>query len=453
MGRRPKITEPKRRVKRKKLKKNLLNLEGLVDLLPEDMVYFRKIDDVVRNISDYYNFKEIKLPYIENNLIFEHSLGKDSHIFQNIYNLKLYKEELSLRPDLVSGIVRSYIQNRMNWSQPVKIFTNGPVFRYLKKEKKHQQLWQFCLNVLGNNHPIYDVLIIKSLYNSLIDLKIKDLVLEININGCDACYPAWNDIIKKYFSSHQKNLCSNCRNLSKNDIRKFLCCDKETCKEIGVEAPKMLDNLCQKCCKHFMAVMDYLESIKLPFNINHQLVSEFDYYTRTLFRIIEPKKNLLLAEGGRYDYLIEVLGGKSLSGMSGSLNVDKILNILRIKEKEKDKIKDKNDLKKDKKKSLVEKNRVFLILLGDLAKKKGMVLLESLKGTGILISESFGHESFKNQLGQAENKNIPIIVIIGQKEVADNTVIVKNRISGSQEVIPFEKLAENLKKRIKGVKM
>ncbi len=447
MGRKPKIVEPKRRIRRKRLKKNLLSLEGLFDILSDDIIYLKKIDNVVRNIANYYDFKEIRLPLIENSSLFYHSLGKDSSILKDeVYKFKILNEEFSLRPELISGIVRSYIQNKMNWSYPIKVFTEGPVFRHrLKKEKKHIQSWQYNFNILGDNNPIYDSLIIKLFYNSLIDLKINDLILEVNASGCDDCRPDWNDKIKRYFSSGQKQTCSNCRKLPKNEVYIILCCDNESCKEIGGEAPKILDSLCSNCCKHFMTVMEYLESVQIPFDINNRLISEFNYYNQTLFRIIDSKKGFCLAEGGRHNHLIEVLGGKSKSGMSGSLNVDEILKILKNK--------DKDNLKKKKNIPLIEKNRVFLILLGDLAKKRGIVLIESLRNSNISISESFGNDSLKNQILQAESRNIPILVIIGQKEVADDTAIIKDRKSGSQEIVPFGKLLENLKKRIKNVRI
>jgi histidyl-tRNA synthetase len=445
MGRKPKILEPKRKVRRKKLKKNLLSLEGLFDILPDDMVYLKKIDSVIRNIANYYDFREIRLPIIENSSVFDYSFGKNSSILKNeIYKFKMFGEELSLRPDFVSGIVRSYIQNKINWGFPVKIFTEGPIFRHkLKKEKKHIQSWQYSFNILGDNNPIYDSLIIQALYNCLTDLKINDLILEVNANGCDTCRPNWNIIIGRYFSSKQKRTCSNCKKLPKNEVYKILCCENGDCKEISEQAPKILDNLCSNCCKHFMVVMEYLESIQLPFNISNRLISPFEYYNQTLFRIIDSKKGLCLAEGGRHNHLIEVLGGKSKSGMSGSLNIDEILRIM----KSKDNSKKKKDI------PLIDKNRVFLVLLGELAKKKGLILLESLRKSGISVSESFGNDSLKNQILQAENRDIPLLVIIGQKEIADNTAIVKDRKMGFQEIIPFEKLSENLKKRIKSVKM
>lgn len=440
MGRRPKEPVVKRKIKRPKLKKFVSGPAGMPDVLSSEIFFRRKVIKVVQEVADYYGFNRIELPVIEKTEIFSYGIGQGTDIVkEKIIDFKTPEGQLALRPDFTPAMMRSYIENKMSaWGKPVKLFTCGPLFRREKPEsEKDNQFWQCNFEVIGDNDPIYDALSIQVLRNALFDLKINNLSVEVNTVGCDGCRMSWLTKFKEDLSSKKQKMCKDCKKKYKVNPLWVLECQNEECQEITQDAPKMIDYLCASCRRHFMALLEYLESAEIPFNINNRLVKSLDYYTRTIFQIKEVDKDISLAEGGRYDYLADTLGSRSTSGVGGAINIDKLSEILESK---------------DKKGLEQKKNKVFLVLLGDLAKKKGLSVLESLRKSGVSIAESFGRGSLNDQFKQAEKQGILLMIIIGQKEAVDGTAILRDIKSGAQETIVLENLTKELKKKLKSIK-
>lgn len=437
MGRRPKEL-PKPKVKRIKLKKPLQAPKGMVDLLPEEDLYRRKIFKVVQEIADFYGFGRIETPLLEETTLFLHGTGPSSEIVQKqMYNLKTPGgDELSLRPEYTPNIVRAYLENGLfNWPKPVKLFSWGPVCRYEQPQRgRYREFWQFNFEILGEGDAIYDSMIIQIFFNIFSELKIKDLIIELNTLGCDYCRPLWSKDLKTYFRSRAKHLCSDCQRRLKINPLRILDCKNENCQVFKEKAPKMINYLCPACRNHFKQLMEYLEELGLPYEINHYLVRGLDYYNRTVFEIREVEDNLALAGGGRYDYLVEMLGGKPTPGVGGAGGVERLVEIMK-----------KRNLPPEK----LPEPKVLLALIGEAAKKKGLKLLEILRKAKIETAESFGRESLKAQMRYADKLNVPFVLILGQKEAFDETVIIRDMKSGLQEVIRWEKIVEELKKRLK----
>lgn len=437
MGRRPKNLIVKK-VRRQKLKKILQAPKGMPDILPEEDVYRRKIFKTVQELADYYGFGRIGTPLLEESQVFLHGTGPTSEIVQKqMFNLKTPGgDKLSLRPEFTPNIIRSYLENGMfNLSKPVKLFSYGPLFRYEQPQRgRYRQFWQYDFEIIGDGDPIYDALTIQIFYNSFVNLKIKDLLIEVNTIGCDNCRPIWHKQLKNYFHSKLKKLCPDCQRRYKINPLRILDCKNETCQPFKEKAPKILDYLCRECHNHFKSLLEYLEELKLPYNINNSLVRGLDYYTKTVFEIRETKDNLALCGGGRYDYLAEVLGGKSTPAVGGAAGVERLVEILKAKQPNAEP---------------AFKPKVFLIIIGDLAKKRGLSVLEMLRKANIPTAESFGRDSIKAQLRQADRMGTPFALILGQKEALDDTIIIKDMKAGMQEVINLEKVSVELEKRFK----
>lgn len=437
MGRRPK-EPPKPKVKRIKLKSPLQAPKGMVDILPEENLYRRKISKIVQEVADFYGFGTIETPILEETTLFLHGSGPTSEIVQKqMYNLRTRGgDQLSLRPEYTPNIIRAYLENGLfNWPKPVKLFSWGPVFRYEQPQRgRYRQFWQFNFEILGEGDAIYDAMIIQIFYNIFNDLKIKDLIIEINTLGCDNCRPFWVKELKNYFRARRKHLCSDCQRRLKLNPLRILDCKNENCQVFKEKAPKMINYLCIQCRNHFKQVMEYLEEISLPYEINHHLVRGLDYYNRTVFEIRETQDNLALASGGRYDYLVEMLGGKSTPGVGGAGGVERLVELMK-----------KRGLPPEK----LAEPKILLALIGEPAKRKGLKLLETLRKAKINVAESFGRESLKAQMRYADKLKVSFVLIIGQKEAFDDTVIIRDMNSGLQEVVRLERIVEELKKRLK----
>ncbi len=435
MGRRPKAPEPKKK-KRKKVKNIISSPKGMADILPVDDFYRRKIIKVVENLADSFDFKKIELPIAEETEIFEHGTGQTTEIVQKqMFNFKTPgRDNLTLRPEFTPGLIRSYIQNGMsNKPKPVKLFTYGPLFRYESPQRgRFRQFWQCDFEIIGEKDPIYDALIIKISMALFNDLKIRDLVAKVNTLGCDNCRNGWKKKLKTFYSGKQKKLCSDCQRRYKDNILRILDCKKEGCREISENAPKMIDNLCSICRKHFMAVLEFLEELNIPFEIDNHLVRGLDYYTRTVFEITKKDDDLAMCGGGRYDYLVEILGGQPTPAVGVGIGMERIVGIMKSQGIGKP----------------AKENKAFLVLLGDLAKRKGIGLLGEFRKNGIHIAEAFGKDSLRAQLKVADNMGIDNVVILGQKEANEGTVILRNMKSGAQETVAIDKMIGELKKRL-----
>ncbi|MBA7715139.1 Histidine--tRNA ligase [subsurface metagenome] len=263
-------------------------------------------------------------------------------------------------------------------------------------------------------------------------MNLRKLTLQLNSIGCKKCRPNYVASLKSYYAGHAKELCPECKTRLKRNPLRLLDCKQPSCQQLADSAPKSVDYLCPECAEHFKQLKRYLELLKLPFAVNHHLVRGLDYYTRTVFEI-QPDDGgaqSTLAGGGRYDDLIEELGGKPTPAIGFAAGMERI--ILNLK-KQKVAI------------PPLPKPRVFIAYLGDEAKDTATRLASSLRGVGVGVIEALGDKSLKAQLRQANNLNARYAVIIGEEEVKNNTVILRDMASAEQKTIPISKLPKLLK--------
>jgi histidyl-tRNA synthetase len=414
------------------------SVTGMHDILPEDYFFFKKIEKQVEEIALFYGFERIETPILEFAELFFHTVGQSSDIVQKeMFLLKTKGDDLlALRPEGTAPVVRAYFQHSMqNLLQPVKLWYFGPFFRYEKPQLgRYRQFWQFGFEILGEKSPALDAQIIQIFFDLFSSLKIKNLVLKINSIGDKCCRPYYKKALVSYLKSRVHLLCPDCKRRIKENPLRVLDCKEEKCQQVISSAPQILDYLCENCKAHFKLVLEYLEELGLPYFLDPKLVRGLDYYTKTVFEIFQEGKEEIgaLAGGGRYDGLGKILAKKELPAVGGAGGVERIVSLLREKTSFEEK-----------------KPKVFLAQLGEKARKKALKLFEEFRKAKILVRESVGKDSLKAQLRHAERLGVKYVLILGEREVLEGTIILKDMSSGQQTKIKLEKIISEIKKRLK----
>lgn len=421
----------------------LQTLRGMRDILPQDQPYWQQIRRVSERAAADFGYQRIDIPLLEYSNLFARSVGEGTDIVEKeMYSFQTRGgDKVSLRPEFTAGIARAYIQNGMNiLSKPVKLYYIGPCYRYERPQAgRFRELFQFGCEAFGEQDAIMDIQMIQMVWRILYLLGIKNTKVRVNSIGCPACRKNYRNLLIRYFESKKQKFCFDCkRRLEANPLR-ILDCKEDKCVQVAASAPQSFDHLCDECRTHFKEVLEYLEELEIPFELDPGLVRGLDYYTKTVFEIYsagqeEDAKKNALGGGGRYDGLVKMLGGESVPAVGFAIGMDRIAA----------------EMKKLGARTYREpKPRVFLAQLGNFAKRKSLKLFESLERSGILVAESFGRGSLKSQLKVADRLGVDITLILGQKEAIDGTVIVKDMASGNQEIVDAGRVADEMKKRLK----
>lgn len=415
---------------------------GMHDILPDDQKYYNKIYDVVSGVASFYGFGKIDTPMVEQEELFSKGVGDSTEIVQKqMYTLKTRGgDSLVLRPEWTAPIARSYLENGMgSLPQPVKLWYFGPCFRYERpQEGRFRQFWQFGFEVIGEKSAIMDAQTIQIFYNILKELKLEDLIVQVNSMGDSQCRPYYKKLFSGYLKSRESSLCQNCKKRVKENVLRVLDCKEEKCQPIKADAPQILDHLCDECHAHFKEVLEFLDEAEIPYNLNHALVRGLDYYTKTVFEIFfagkEGKLSLALGGGGRYDRLIKIIGGKDTPAVGGAFGIERIVSLMK---------QEKIELKEE------QEVQVFLAQLGDLAKRKSLKILEDFRKAKIRIAESFGRDSLKAQLNRADRIGAKYTLILGQKESLEGVIIMRDMSSGKQNIVKIEDIVKEVRQSLK----
>jgi histidyl-tRNA synthetase len=414
---------------------------GMRDILPEEQLYWEKVKQVIKNLARAYGFERLDTPILEDANLFIKGTGFYTDIVEKeMYNLRTKGgDKLSLRPEFTPAVIRAYLENGLSsWPHPVKLYALGPIFRYERPQKgRYRQSMQANFEIIGEKDPVLDVQLIQLFFAISKELSLKNLIVQINSIGCSRCRPIYRKKLVAFYRKRKKELCSTCqKRLQQNPLR-LLDCKESKCLQFAQEAPQIIDNLCEDCHNHFKDVLEFLDELAIPYILNPHLVRGLDYYTKTVFEIWpeeEESRQISLAGGGRYDDLIKLLGGKETPAVGFAMGLDRIVDLMKIR-----KIK------------IASGTRplIFLIQLGDLAKKKSLKLFEELRRAGLEIASSFSRNTIEAQLRKANKLKARLALILGQKEVLDETIIIKDMLSGVQETVPLTKVIKELKKRLK----
>jgi len=424
---------------------------GMRDILPEDQIYWEKAKQVIKNLARSYGFERLDTPILEEADLFIKGTGLYTDIIEKeMYNLRTKGgDRLSLRPEFTPAVMRAYLENGLsNWPQPVKLYTLGPIFRYERPQKgRYRQSEQANFEIIGKQDPVLDAQLIQLIFSISKELSLKNLTVQINSIGCSNCRPIYRKKLVSFYRSKKKQLCSNCQKRSSQNPLRLLDCKENKCQRLAQEAPQIIDQLCNDCHNHFKNVLEFLDELALPYILNPYLVRGLDYYTKTVFEIwpedeegqpaegkARQKRQISLAGGGRYDNLIKLLGGKDTPAVGFAMGLDRIVDLLKAR---------------DIKISPRTRPMIFLIQLGDLAKKKSLKLFEELRKSGLETASSFSRDTIKAQLKTADKLKVRLALILGQKEVLDETVIIKDMASGIQETVPLAEVIKEIKKRLR----
>jgi len=410
------------------------NPKGMPDILPEDWEYFQKIFEVTKEIADFYQFQRIETPILEDEELFVRGIG----IATDIVHKEMFSfrtkggDKVALRPEGTAPVVRAYFQHGFQeLPQPVKLWYFGPFFRYERPQAGRQrQFWQFGFEILGEGDPALDVQVIQIFLKIFEELKIENLILKINSIGDSFCRPYYKKALVSFFRSKISGMCQDCKRRFKENPLRILDCKEEKCRQIISRAPQILDYLCENCKDHFKKVLETLEYLKIPFQLDPFLVRGLDYYTRTVFEIETKEEIGAIAGGGRYDLLGKLIGKKELPAVGGAGGIERIVEVMK------------------REKILPQRKRVpkiFLAQIGDLAKKEALRLIEEFRKNKIQVLESVGKDSLKAQLRFAEKFKIRYVLILGQKEALEKKIILKDMETGKQTLIPLSRLIQKIK--------
>lgn len=415
-------------------------LRGMKDILPEVQDYWNWVEKEAERLAKDYGYDKIETPILEETTLFTRAVGENTDIVEKEMFSFIDKggENVSLRPENTTGIARAYTEHGMiNLPQPVRLYYWGSFFRYDRPQAgRFREFHQFGFEVLGDSNPIIDtqLIVICSSFFKTLGLPI---VIQINSVGCRNCRKEYEQLLVDYLNPRKKFLCEDCkRRLVKNPLR-ILDCKKEECRELILDAPQFIDHLDEECKEHFVKVLEYLDGAEIAYNLNPFLVRGLDYYTKTVFEIWPEEKTTdsqaALGGGGRYDYLVELLGGRPTPACGYAAGIERIITYLKEKEIVL---------------PLQEKPDIFVAQLGESAKKKALRLLEDLRQAGFKVASNFSKDGLKNQLSHASKLGVKFSLILGQKEILDKTILIRDMESGSQEVIDFNKILPELKKKL-----
>lgn len=432
-----KTTSP---TKTKSKNKDFSSPKGMRDIIGEDYYKFQGFFEKAQEVAVYYGFKPIETPMLENEEVFARGVGEGTDIVdKEMYSLKTKGgDHLALRPEHTAGLMRAYIEHGMQtMPQPVMFYKYGPNFRHDNPQRgRYRQFWQFDMDSLGSEKSIMDALIIKVGMSILEEAGAENLSININSIGDKECRGAYIKELTNYYKKHLNSLPSvDKERLKTNPLRILDSKDPKT-QEINENAPDSISFLCPSCKKHFKEVLEYLEEMDIPYNINKNLVRGLSYYTRTVFEVIEENGGedgnpLTIAGGGRYDYLAKQLGGKKdIPAVGFSIGVDRIIEAPWYKKLSP---------------RILKKPKIYFIQLGSEAKLKSLNIIEILRKAHVPIAQSLSRDSLGSQLAIAEKLNIPYAIIFGVKEAIEDSVIVRDMSNRSQETVKLNKLLDYLK--------
>jgi histidyl-tRNA synthetase len=410
---------------------------GTTDILPAEQPYWRYVEKAIDEITGLYGYQRIDTPVFEDTSLFRRGTGEYTDIVQK----EMYTfddrggNSLTLKPEGTPAVCRAYIQHGMgNLPQPVRLYYISPIFRYDRPQAgRYRQHYQFGCEAIGDGDPALDAEVIDMAWQLFRSMGLENLSLQLNSIGCKQCRPDYLNALREYYAGYAGRLCEDCRNrLEKNPLR-LLDCKQASCQGIADNAPKNTSYLCPECRGHFVKVQKYLGLLDIPFSLNHRLVRGLDYYTRTVFEI-QPEEEggqSTIGGGGRYDDLIEELGGKPTPATGFATGIERI--IINIK-------------KRGTPMPPSPGLKVLVSYTGDEAREAGIKLAADLRQSGISAVTAPGGKSLKAQLRQANGLGVRYTVIIGEDELKAGAATLREMATARQETVPFADLAERLKR-------
>ena len=406
---------------------------GTSDVLPKDSYKWEFVEKVFRQVAKNFGYQEIITPIFEHTEVFERSVGDTTDIIQKeMYRFTDKKGRVfALRPEGTAPVMRSLIENNLCADGHItKLFYLGPMFRYDRPQSgRSRQFSQYGLECLGTSHPYYDAEVIAVYFTYLKTLGLKNYEVEINSIGCPDCAVTYNKALKDYFVHFWNDLCEDCKTRFDKNPKRLLDCKIEKCKSYHSNAPSMLKYLDDKCKKHFDDVIKYLDLLNVTYNINPNIVRGLDYYTQTAFEFINYNlgSQNALGGGGRYDGLVKQMGGKDVPGVGFAGGISRLLLSL-----------EQEQLYQGENPS----PKFYIVSLGDALTQKAIELLNFLRNNNVYAEYDLEKTNIKSQMKNADRLKAQYSIILGENEVANGVLTIKDMTSGEQTDLPLEKVNE-----------
>ncbi|MBI4201162.1 MAG: histidine--tRNA ligase [Chloroflexi bacterium] len=400
---------------------------GTVDLLPNDQKYWRYVERHAADVCRRFGYQRIDTPAFEAAELFVRGVGEQTDVVQKeTYTFPDRGEELlTLRPEGTAPVCRAYLQHGMaNLPQPVRLYYFCPIFRYERPQAgRYRQHHQFGIECIGDADPLIDTEVIQVAWTVTLELGLKDLVLVINSIGDANCRPAYHMALRTYYEGHLDRVCDDCRARYKRNPLRLLDCKQEVCQPYIRSAPHSTDHLCAPCREHWDSLQRYLKELRIPYQIDHRLVRGLDYYTRTVFEIQPPEEGgqSTIVGGGRYDGLIQQLGGRPTPGIGFGSGMERLILNLRRQEMPVPE----------------ESPRPIVVLpMGEAALAIGLDLAARLRTAGFTALLAGASKSLRSQMRYASALQARFAVVLGDREMAQGAAIVRDMDQGAQQKVP-----------------
>src|SRR6266576_182966 len=411
----------------------ITSVKGFADILPEEVGAWQRVEAVARQIFDAYHFAEIRIPIVEKTELFSRSIGETTDIVEK----EMYtfddrdRTRITLRPEGTAGVVRTYIQSEMYKVEPVrKLYYMGPMFRRERPQKgRLRQFHQIGAEALGRRDPFIDAEILLLLNDFFGAVGLTEPALQINSLGDSECRPQYREKLLAFLKAREESLCVNCRRrIDRNPLR-ALDCKEPGCIAATQDAPSILDSLCVNCQEHFATVQRLLRETNVEYTLNSRMVRGLDYYCRTTFEWTTTQlgSQSAVAAGGRYDGLVEQLGGPAIPGVGFAMGVERLTMLLKLQDT-----------------VVVRGLSLYIVWVGERARDWAFPLVHRLRQKNIAVELEGEARSLKSQMRRADKFNAKSVLIIGDDELAKGKAMLRDMASKQQEEIGLDAIDAEL---------
>ena len=422
----------------------ITSIKGFADILPEEVGAWQRVEAAARRIFDAYHFAEIRIPIVEKTELFSRSIGETTDIVEKeMYtfedrdsrsNEATDATKLTLRPEGTAGVVRAYVEAEMYKVEPVrKLYYMGPMFRRERPQKgRMRQFHQIGAEALGRSDPFIDADILLLLNDFFGAVGLTELTLQINSLGDSECRPQYREKLLAFLKAREESLCANCRRrIDRNPLR-ALDCKEPGCIAATQDAPSILDSLCVNCREHFATVQRLLRETNVEYTLNPRMVRGLDYYCRTTFEWTTRQlgSQSAVAAGGRYDGLVEQLGGPAIPGVGFALGVERLTMLLKMQNN-----------------AAVSGPSLYVVWVGEKARDWAFPLVHRLRKKNIAVEMEGEARSLKSQMRRADKFKALSVLIIGDDELAQGKAVLRDMASKRQDEISLDRIEAELTAR------
>ncbi|MCO5387053.1 histidine--tRNA ligase [Desulfosporosinus sp.] len=412
--------------------------KGTQDLLPGTIEQWQYLEETIRSVCREYGYEEIRTPMFEATELFQRGVGQTTDIVKKeMYTFQDKGDRsMTLRPEMTASVCRAYVEDKLyGQPQPMKLYYIGPMFRYERPQSgRFRQFHQFGIEVLGADQPIVDAEVISLVWNLYKRLGLIGLEVHVNSVGCPICRARHREQLQEFLATRKSKLCNDCQERFERNPLRILDCKNPSCQEETVGAPTTKDTLCKDCSIHFEKVLAILGRAGVVYRVNPRLVRGLDYYTKTAFEVMveEIGAQSAICGGGRYDKLVEEIGGPPTPGIGFAMGIERVLAALQVQHKLPE-----------------EKPKLFamLIALGEQAQIEGFALLSALRSQGMPVGMDLLGRSLKNQLKSANRQGVRYALILGEEELARKVLVIRDLTLGEQIEVSLVDAVEEINKK------